>query len=208
MGYDARIVIRKYCSGAILIFIRTGLLHTCGFMPNILCESDRIYLRKVRILDVPVIVKWKKDPFVRRMALGSDIKISIKNQKIDVKRALKSKSELYFIIVLKEINKAIGYIRINWFGGAHHFAWLRFALGEERGKGYAKEALRCFLDFLFKKGTHRVDAEVYEFNKVSLCLLKSLGFKKEGLKREAHFAGKRFADVAVLGLLKNDFKKH
>lgn len=172
-----------------------------------LCESKRIYLRKVRLSDVSAIVKWKKDPFVKRMALSYDTKITQNNQKIDVKKALKSKSELYSIIVLKEKNKPIGYIRINWFGGAHRFAWLRFALGEERGKGYAKEALRCFLGFLFNKGTHRVEAEVYEFNKASFYLLKSLGFNKEGIKHEAHFDGKRFVDVVVLGLLKHDFIK-
>lgn len=176
-------------------------------MPNILCESKRIYLRKVRVSDAPVIVKWKKDPLVKRMALSPDVKISLKNQKGDVKRALKSKSELYCIIVLKEIDKPIGYIRINWFGYKHCFTWLRFALGEERGKGYAKEALRCFLNFPFKKGTHRVDAEVYEFNHASIYLLKSLGFKKEGVRREAHFDGKRFVDVLVFGLLVDNFIK-
>ncbi len=88
---------------------------------------------------------------------------------------------------------------------ARECAWLRFALGEKRGQGYAKDALRSFLDFLFTEGTHRVEAEVYEFNTVSLGLLESLGFKKEGLKRKAHFDDARYVDVWVLGLLDEDW---
>ncbi len=176
-------------------------------MSNIIFKNNRIYIREVKISESKIITKWKKDPLVKKMALSPDMKISLRNQRDDIKRALKSKSDLYSIIVIKKTDKPIGYIRINWFGYAHRLAWLRFALGEERDKGYAKEALICFLNFLFKKGAHRVDAEVYEFNKVSYYLLKSLGFKKEGVRRKAYFDGRNFVDVLMFGLLKKDFIK-
>ena len=58
---------------------------------------------------------------------------------------------------------------------------------------------------MFSKNLHRIDAEVYEFNKRSIKLLRYLGFKIEGLKREAHFDGKKYHNIVVLGLLKKDF---
>lgn len=121
------------------------------------------------------------------MVLGSEVQITLENQKKDVKEAIRSDKELYLIIVIKKTDQAIGYVRINWLDETKCFAWLRFALGEARGKGYAKDALRAFLTHLFAGGMHRMEEEVYEFNSPpSLGLLESLGFKREGRKREAH----------------------
>jgi RimJ/RimL family protein N-acetyltransferase len=106
---------------------------------------------------------------------------------------------------VKETDRPVGYVRINWMDGDQEGAWLRFAMGEERGKGFMKDALRAYLGHLFEGGAHRVDAEVYESNEVSLGLLESLGFVVEGRKREACRAGGRRLDMHVLGLLERDF---
>ncbi|MCK4395426.1 GNAT family N-acetyltransferase [candidate division WOR-3 bacterium] len=173
-------------------------------MTKYFCEGNKVYLREVQLSDVSLIVEWKNDALIQKMALDPDVKISFENQERDVKKAIECDKEFYLIIVVKETEQPIGYIRIDWMDNAREYAWLRFALGEKRGQGYAKDALRNFLDFLFTEGTHRVEAEVYEFNTVSLGLLESLGFKKEGLKRKAHFDGARYVDVWVLGLLEEE----
>ena len=140
------------------------------------------------------------------MALNPCIEISEEEEKKEIDKAIKSNRELYLIIIKKKNSSPIGYIRINWLDNSYRFGWLRFALGEKRGKGYSKDALQCLLTYLFKKGTHRMDAEIYEFNKISLSLLTNLGFKKEGIRRKAHFDGKNYHDIVILGLLKEDFK--
>ncbi len=66
-------------------------------------------------------------------------------------------------------------------------------LGKERGRILTGEV-------------HRVEAEVYEFNEASLHLLTSLGFKREGVKRQAHFDGEAYCDIVVMGLLAKDFE--
>lgn len=113
--------------------------------------------------------------------------------------------EVYLIIALKESDRPVGCVRINWMDAFHRFAWLRFAMGEERGKGYCKDALQSLIAKLFSQGIHRIEAEAYEFNTTSIGLLESMGFKPEGLKRNAHFDGKDYADIVVLGLLQEDF---
>jgi len=40
----------------------------------------------------------------------------------------------------------------------------------------------------------------------SLGLLESLGFEREGRKREAHLDGERYANIIILGLLKEEFR--
>lgn len=177
-------------------------------MDNVFCEGNRVYLRGVKTSDVPRIVKWKSDRLVQRMALGPDVCITAANQRKDIKQAIKSDAELYFIICLRESHHPVGYIRINWIDTSHRCAWLRFVMGEKRGKGYCKDALQALIARLLSQGVHRIEAEAYEFNHVSIGLMQSLGFKREGLKRQAHYDGDGYADVAVLGLLAQDFLPH
>lgn len=174
-------------------------------MSQVFCEGKEVYLRTVRLSDVPLIVQWKNDPLVQRMALGPDVVATLSGERRDIKRALKSEAEVYLIITLKESDQALGYVRINWMDASHRFAWLRFAMGAERGKGFCKDALRSLFSSLFSQGVHRIEAEAYEFNTASIGLLESLGFKPEGLKRSAHFDGKEYVDIVVLGLLQEEF---
>lgn len=167
--------------------------------------GERVYLRPVELSDATLIARWKRDQLVRRMALGPDVEVSCENQEADIRRAVESDAELYLVIVVITAEQPIGYVRVNWMDKDRRFAWLRFALGAERGKGYAKDALRCLLTHLFEGGVHRVDAEVYEFNQRSLGLLQSLGFTWEGAKREAHWDGKRYWEIIVMGLLESDY---
>ncbi len=169
------------------------------------CEGDNVYLRNVQVSDTNLIVTWKKDPFVQKMALHPGVSICAEDEMKSIKRALEADNEVYVIVVVKETDQPIGYIRVNFWEGQPGCAWLRFALGEERGKGYGKDALTCVIEHLFEEGFHRIDAEVYVSNTVCLSLLTSLGFVKEGVKREAFFDGEKYTDIAVLGLLRSDF---
>lgn len=139
------------------------------------------------------------------MALDSDIEISREKEEKDISKAIESNKELYLILVKKKDDIPIGYFRINWLHENNLFGWLRFVLGKERGKGYAYEGLKSLLTHLFNEGLHRMDAEVYENNEAALNLLKKLGFKQEGIKRDAHFDGEKYLDIIVLGLLKKEF---
>lgn len=174
-------------------------------MAEVFCEGQRVYLRLLKLSDIPLVVQWKNDPLVHRMALGPDVIATLYSERKDIKRAAKSEVELYLIIILKQSDRPVGYVRINWMDASHRFAWLRFAMGTERGKGFCKDALRSLFTRLFSQGIHRIEAEAYEFNTASIGLLESLGFKPEGLKRNAHFDGKDYADIVVLGLLQEDF---
>lgn len=172
----------------------------------VFCESERLYLRDVEPADSSVIAKWKDEELVRKMSVGINTVITKENQEEDIKRSIKG-AQIYCIITVKETDKPISYIRINWLDNTENFAWLRFGLGAERGKGYSKEALISFINQLFKEGAHRIDAEVYGFNKISFSLLQSIGFKHEGTRREAYCENDNFTDIYVLGLLRSDFIK-
>jgi len=115
------------------------------------------------------------------MALDYDFQVLENDQEEDIRYYLKHNDSDYQIILLNQ-NKEIGYIRIDWMDKRKTKAWLRFSLGEERGKGYGKKAIREYLKILINNGCIRVEAEVYSSNKPSQTVLESLGFKKEGCK--------------------------
>lgn len=170
---------------------------------GVFCESNRLCLRQVEPSDSLLLARWKNDSLVRKMSTGLDAVITQENEEQDIRSSLE-KGQAYCIITVKGTGKPIGYVRADWMDDTRKSAWLRFGLGEERGKGYSKEALRAFVGELFRQGIHRIDAEVYSFNEASRRVLQYVGFIHEGTRREAHFQEGRFYDVLVYGMLSSD----
>jgi len=75
-------------------------------------------------------------------------------------------------------------------------------------KGYGKEAARLLLSYAFEHlGFHRVSIGVVGFNKNALRFWKSLGFKKEGVERDAHFCDNKFSDGVMMSILENEYRE-
>lgn len=170
-----------------------------------ICGDHSLYLRAATPGDAAALVRWKSDPVVRRMALGKGYEATIEGEADEVRRAVEAEREDYLIIVLRDGERPIGYVRLNWMDAGRKEAWLRFALGERRREGHGRAALRCLLDHLFAAGLHRVDAETYDYNEASRRVLRSLGFVEEGRRRQAQWDGESWRDVLVLGLLEGEF---
>jgi RimJ/RimL family protein N-acetyltransferase len=79
---------------------------------------------------------------------------------------------------------------------------------EARGKKSAEDALRCILEWLFsEQNVHRVTIETYETNIRAIHFFKKLGFKQEGIVREAVYIDKEYHNIVALGLLKREFQR-
>ena len=78
------------------------------------------------------------------------------------------------------------------------------------GKGYAQESVRAIVEAAFSgmlpcESIHRIQADTVLGNKGSEKLLTGVGFKEEGLRRDAGFWKNRFHDLKCFGLLKHEF---
>ncbi len=109
---------------------------------------------------------------------------------------------------IEKDGKVIGSIvfsRIRWFNRKSEISII--LKKEFQGKGYGKKSLKAAMDFAFNKmNLHRLEAEVYEFNNVSIKLIESLGFKKEGILREAQYSKGKYWDIIRYGILRNEFE--
>lgn len=79
---------------------------------------------------------------------------------------------------------------------------------EFRRQGYATEAFKILLRFLFNElGLNRIWLLVLDYNKRALTLYKKLGFRIEGKQREAIFRNNKFNDYIMMSILKKEYEK-
>ena len=78
-------------------------------------------------------------------------------------------------------------------------------------QGYASEAVRAIISVGFSGALacgelHRIQADTVPGNDASESLLRRLGFKEEGLRRECGYWKNKFHDLKCFGLLRSEFK--
>jgi ribosomal-protein-serine acetyltransferase len=80
--------------------------------------------------------------------------------------------------------------------------WLRQSAS---GRGFMTEAARACVEFAFRRmGVHRVRCAAATDNHPSLRVIARLGFRFEGIARQAEFVADRWLDHAVFGRLATD----
>ncbi len=73
------------------------------------------------------------------------------------------------------------------------------------GRGYGKDAAKAMIDVGFKEiKLHRIEAGVEPHNKRSIRLAKSLGMRKEGLKKRALYLRGKWVDLLMFTLTTED----
>ncbi len=79
---------------------------------------------------------------------------------------------------------------------------------EERGKGFAMEAVSLLLDYSFlTTQATRVQAHTDVRNVASQRVLEKAGFTKEGINRQSYFANGELHDMFVLSILRKEWKE-
>jgi RimJ/RimL family protein N-acetyltransferase len=74
---------------------------------------------------------------------------------------------------------------------------------DQRRNGYAREAARILIKYLFKyRNLNKVHAETAAFNTEAVGLLESIGFKKDGVMRQHYFFDGGFHDKLVYSLMR------
>ena len=78
-----------------------------------------------------------------------------------------------------------------------------------QGKGYASEAVRCVLRFLFEElNKNKVVASVDPANHKSMSLMRRVGFQLEGIYPKSVFFQGEWADDAAFSLTVEQWKAH
>jgi len=172
-------------------------------------ESERIYLREVRLSDVNEnYYKWMNDPEIIRYLESRFYPNSLESIQDFVKSKLGDRESILFAIVLKEDDRHIGNIKIgpvNWF---HRLADVGLLIGEKDcwGKGYATEAIKLITEYGFRVlNLHKITASCYGGNSGSAKAFIKAGYFEEGVRKSHFFSEGKYEDLILLGKIVDSF---
>ncbi|WP_461615813.1 GNAT family N-acetyltransferase [Clostridium sp. Marseille-QA1073] len=177
-------------------------------IPNLL-KGDRVKLSALKKEDVDKITMWHEDvDFLRNY----DGKIAYPETKESIEKwyeeTINSKENFCFSIITLEEKNMIGFLvlsSIMWNNGS---SWISICIGDEknRKKGYGSEALRLLIDYSFRElNLYRLQLTVFSYNTSAIKTYEKLGFKKEGVYREAIYRDNNRYDMYLYGLLKKEW---
>lgn len=114
-----------------------------------------------------------------------------------------------FGVFLKSDGTFIGQVRLMDISrGVFQNAYIGYRIFNNYwGHGFAQESTRGALNIAFKKlKLHRVEAGIAPTNKKSIRVAKALGFRKEGLSKRRLLVHKKWQDMEIYAMTKEEFR--
>lgn len=169
-----------------------------------------VTLRPINLHDTDSIVSWRNNPYVRRFLFDQSI-LTNEQHFHHYNKNIKTGKCVQFII---EVNTEdgvvdIGTIFIKNIDNLNRSGEYGIFIGDDnaRGKGYAKAATKLLLKIGFEElHLHRVSLKVMADNYSALKVYEAIGFKKEGIERDAYLRKDGYIDIVLMSLLDNEWK--
>ncbi len=158
--------------------------------------------------DLPILMSWINER--EQVLYNAPYKPVHEDQHKAWFESIQNRSDVViFGIRTIENSKLIGSCQLHSIDQVHRSAELQIRIGEtsQRGQGCGLEAVRLLLEFAFNDlNLHRVYLHVFVTNARAIHLYEKVGFKKEGMLREAAHVNGEYIDVMVMGLLRNEYE--
>jgi len=168
--------------------------------------SEKVYLSPISTDDIDIFTNWVNDPEVAHTMTFYTRVISLIQEKEFIESLARSGNA--FSIVTQENNKLIGncsFFRIN---ETNRTAEIGIMIGEKDylNKGYGTDALRLLLKFGFEnRNYNNISLYVYSFNERAIACYKKVGFKQQGVCREALIRGNKKYDLLYMDILADEY---
>lgn len=178
---------------------------------TLIARGRRICLRTLTPEDLAHLAEWAENPFLERM-VGSEFLYSYKHvYDLDpsfYEAVLTDPTQVVLVITArKDWTKPVGVVRLFNIHLLEGYAFLEVMVTDQRAirQGFGVEAGKLIayygVDVL---GLRRIEAKVYEYNRLSINSLRRHGFQLEGILRKAGYQGGQYWDMYVFGILKHE----
>ncbi len=181
-------------------------MNHCGTVP---LETDRLILRRFQESDAPAFFRnVNSDPRV-----NTYLTWKLHERLADTEALLaefisryESDKRYCWAIVLRETGELIGTIAAPTVKELTETVEVTYAIGSAWwSKGYAPEALKAVMDFLFNRvGVNRIEAGYDINNPNSGRVMEKAGMRKEGILRQAGRNNQGLFDLVFYAKLKQD----
>ena len=172
-------------------------------------ETSRMILRPIAIEDCELVFNYRSDK-------ETNLYQSWIPDSIDEVQSFISKNptqinipDTWFqlVIITKQDNQVIGDIGLHFLNDNHQ-AEIGITLSKHsQNQGYATEALRSVLSYLFSDlKKHRIIASIDPNNISSMRLMNRLGFRNEAHFRESYFHNGKWADDVIFAMLRSEYE--
>lgn len=171
-------------------------------------ESNNLLIRKTVTDDCLLFEEWEKQDFIKEFLNIND---SQRYEDIvnEMQTREKDKSKELYTIILKSINKPIGRVYLSKIDKVYNSIDItRIYIGDESyiGKGYGRELMKILLKYCFETlEMQRVTLDHYPNNKKASLLYLDLGFKYEGVMRNAAKKNNQYFNLHLMSMLREEY---
>lgn len=176
-------------------------------MNNPYAVGERIYLRPLEPEDAPTAIRWFNDQDVARtIRMWHPLTQGVEARYIE--ELARSEHDVLLGICTRE-DQLIGVVGLHGFELKNRCGQFGIVIGEKEqwAKGYGTEATRLMVGVGF--GTinlHRIWLEVFVENERGVRAYEKVGFKREGLLRQAEYREGRWHDCLFMAILREEWK--
>ena len=171
--------------------------------------KPRIYLRALEPDDYKTSIEWRRDNEIWGMVGGTKYFVSEAYEKKWVEDTIFNSRDIKLAVCEVGSNKYIGNVYATDINQTNRSCTSGVLIGNHDywGQGYAFEAYRLLLEYLFnERNINRVQAFVLESNVASMKMHQKVGYKKEGTLRQSVYKNGKYQDQVLLSILKEDFR--
>lgn len=171
--------------------------------------------RKVKLIameeeHIEMLRELANSPDFEKMIVGWSFPISKKDQLKWFENCKNDLSALRYVITTEEDGPvgAIGLRNIDWKNGTADGGGMRIAKKEIRTRGLATDAWMTLMRYCFEElRLNRVNGSALTYNLASQKVCERVGFKREGIMRQAIYKNGEFHDVIMYGCLRSDYEE-
>ncbi|WP_375143016.1 GNAT family N-acetyltransferase [Paenibacillus sp. D2_2] len=170
-------------------------------------EGKKVYLRPIEAADTNWYFSTLYDKETRRLT-GTQRHHTREQIASYIEAKSQDSSSVLLLIATCSDDAPIGDIAIQDIDTMNRNANIRIALTDgSQNKGYGTEALQLMLEYGFGVlNLHRIELNVFSYNHRAVRVYEKVGFKQEGVQREALFYNHEYHDSILMSILEDEYK--
>jgi len=156
-----------------------------------------IQLRPARMEDIPAIADLERIPEYRSM---------VGNWSLEEHHEKMAGSDCRYLIAEPESGEMAGFAILRGLSSPHRSIRLQRIVVAQPGQGVGRFMLAGILDYVFRElKAHRLWLDVFETNLRAQHVYEGLGFRREGILREAIFRDGEYHTQILMSILDREY---